>query len=401
MNKRYLKKSNESEYEYGLRLIEIKVEEKPEDLEWSDIVDLLGLNVHKDSLRKAASVTNYSGYAVMKYFKEKATLSSKELDEKLLEIKMETTKLRDERNEFNKMIRERGRSDNMINIFKRIINDPETNLYRFPSISVIEQLKHTDNDVVAVLSDIHYGIVSNNRFNIYNPEIAKERMQEYTTELIQIQRDHSSGDCHLFLGGDLISGIIHSTIRIANAENVISQVKSVSILISNFVYELCKYYNNVHVYSCPGNHSRVFAQKKENQSGEYLDSLIHFYMEASLRDIQNVFVHGNSYNDELCSFEVRGHKFVGVHGHHDAPSSVVTSMTKMLGYIPDVVLMGHRHTNGFSRPDSVSVIASGCLSGMDDYAMENRLVGTPEQMAFLVTDKKPIDRIFNITFDGR
>ena len=50
MNKRYLKKSNESEYEYGLRLIEIKVEEKPEDLEWSDIVDLLGLNVHKDSL---------------------------------------------------------------------------------------------------------------------------------------------------------------------------------------------------------------------------------------------------------------------------------------------------------------------------------------------------------------
>ena len=83
------------------------------------------------------------------------------------------------------------------------------------------------------------------------------------------------------------------------------------------------------------------------------------------------------------------------------PSSVVTSMTKMLGYIPDVVLMGHRHTNGFSRPDNVSVIASGCLSGMDDYAMENRLVGTPEQMAFLVTDKKPIDRIFNITFDGR
>lgn len=146
MNKRYLKKSNESEYEYGLRLIEIKVEEKPEDLEWSDIVDLLGLNVHKDSLRKAASVTNYSGYAVMKYFKEKATLSSKELDEKLLEIKMETTKLRDERNEFNKMIRERGRSDNMINIFKRIINDPETNLYRLGLKRMIKQLKENSKE---------------------------------------------------------------------------------------------------------------------------------------------------------------------------------------------------------------------------------------------------------------
>ena len=51
MNPKYKQLENEDNYEYGLRLIEIKVEQNPSDLEWSDIVDLLGLDVHYDSLR--------------------------------------------------------------------------------------------------------------------------------------------------------------------------------------------------------------------------------------------------------------------------------------------------------------------------------------------------------------
>ena len=46
MNPKYKQLENEDSYEYGLRLIEIKVEQNPSDLEWSDIVDLLGLDVH-------------------------------------------------------------------------------------------------------------------------------------------------------------------------------------------------------------------------------------------------------------------------------------------------------------------------------------------------------------------
>ena len=76
MNPKYQRQENEDSYEYGLRLIELKVEQNPSDLEWSDIVDLLDLNVHYDSLRKAANVTPYSGYNVMKYFKSKAASGS-------------------------------------------------------------------------------------------------------------------------------------------------------------------------------------------------------------------------------------------------------------------------------------------------------------------------------------
>ena len=71
VNPKYERREGEDAYEYGLRLIEIKVEQKPDDLDWEDIVEATGIECHRDSLRKAASVTPYSGYAVAQYFKKK------------------------------------------------------------------------------------------------------------------------------------------------------------------------------------------------------------------------------------------------------------------------------------------------------------------------------------------
>ena len=126
MNPKYKQLENEDNYEYGLRLIEIKVEQNPSDLEWSDIVDLLGLDVHYDSLRKAANVTPYSGYHVMKYFKQKATqdLGSAYLDEieqKMLEFKKERQRFFDQRNALNKVVRDLARKDENSDIFERAI----------------------------------------------------------------------------------------------------------------------------------------------------------------------------------------------------------------------------------------------------------------------------------------
>ena len=66
VNPKYERREGEDTYEYGLRLIEIKVEQKPDDLDWEDIVEATGIECHRDSLRKAASVTPYSGYVSYK-----------------------------------------------------------------------------------------------------------------------------------------------------------------------------------------------------------------------------------------------------------------------------------------------------------------------------------------------
>ena len=55
MNSKYLRKENEEDLDYAMRLIDIKKEERPDDLDWGDIVELLGLDLNKDSLRKILS----------------------------------------------------------------------------------------------------------------------------------------------------------------------------------------------------------------------------------------------------------------------------------------------------------------------------------------------------------
>jgi len=382
LNRIYEKKENETDYEYGLRLIKIKNEQKPDDLEWADIVELLHLDIHRDTFRKAAgSGTPYSGYSVMKYYEEK---HKAETAYQLEQLKIQ---MRDRQNDLNRKLRDVARTDNMIKLFKQIIKEEVQPLFNY-----VPQESYSNNtDMVIMVSDVHYGINNDNFFNKYSPEIAEDRLMKYLNEIIETQGIHHSENCYLFLGGDLISGAIHNSIRIENAENVIMQLRQVSILLSHFTNELSKHFNKVEVYHCPGNHSRLFQKKEDNQKGEYLDSLIPFYMQAALQNLQNVIVHvDNIYDDELCTFEVRGHLIAGVHGHKDTPGNVLNNITKLIRQIPDLILMGHRHANGLTTIDKTKVIECGSLSGMDSYCIDNRLVGSPEQVVLIISEKKLI-----------
>ncbi len=60
--------NNETDFEYGLRLIEAKGD-KEIDIDYQDIIDDLHLGIHRDSLRKVVSTTPFSTYNVIKYFK--------------------------------------------------------------------------------------------------------------------------------------------------------------------------------------------------------------------------------------------------------------------------------------------------------------------------------------------
>ena len=121
VNPKYERKDGEDLYEYGLRLIEIKMEQKPDDLDWEDIVEAAQLDCHRDSLRKAASVTPYSGYAVAQHFKRKYSAEDRpdkeqylgELDIKIAEVRKEAKRFFDQRREFNKLVDRIGRAENL------------------------------------------------------------------------------------------------------------------------------------------------------------------------------------------------------------------------------------------------------------------------------------------------
>ena len=212
------------------------------------------------------------------------------------------------------------------------------------------------------------------------------RLEYFFSRIDDARKRHRAKDCHLILGGDQISGIIHASLRIENKENIVEQIMTVSEALSNFVARLGDQFENVYVYSVSGNHSRIFMNKAEAVKGENLDALIPFYMKAALSNYKNVKFVNNTIDESIGSFTVNGQLVYFVHGDKDNVNNIVQRLTMVTGKKPNLIYMGHRHLNGLTTVYDTKVVESGCLSGTDNYCIDNRLRNRPEQTISIIND---------------
>ena len=378
---------NQDKFEELLSDCSNKVQ-KITDVEWSEIVDKYKLGIHYDSLRKA-SQTPFGGAFVAEYFKQKLSESNEheylnKLRFEKQEIKKERQKLSDERTEFNRQIREMARKESFLEMIKRIITEDVTPMelsYYSPTI-----VHKSDNDLLCHLTDIHTGIKINNFVNTFNEDMLKLRIEQYTQEILEIRKRHSSENCYLVIG-EILSGLIHNNLRLQNNMDLLEQFKYISELISSMLITLSSHFNQVHVYTTPGNHSRIVAQKGDSLDGENMDILLPFYLKARLQNIHNVNIFENTVEPEIAMFSIRDKIIFSSHGHKDSPSNVVQNFTMLFGVKPDIVLLGHRHTNGLTTVFDTKVIESGCVSGTDQYALSIRKANKPEQTISVINNK--------------
>lgn len=305
-------------------------------------------------------------------------------EEIAFEARKELIKLRDERTELARVQREMARKESMLDLVKRVMEEA------IPPMPA-PRIERTENGVgetslIVHLTDVHYGIEINNWCNAFNDDVLRDRLHEYLTSVCNVACVHKANECHVLLGGDMISGLIHSTLRAENNTDVLTQLKRVSEYIAVFISSLSNHFEQVHVYSVPGNHSRLNAKKEDNIRGENLDNLIPWYLSARLHDYENVTIHEHNIMNGVALFVVRGKRICGVHGDRDTPEQVVQKMTMFLGEKPDVVIMGHRHTNAFHTVYDCRVIESGCVSGTDDFCIDHRLRNKPEQSLIVMGD---------------
>lgn len=387
MIERYQRKDDESNIEYLLRLAEIKIDEKPDDLEWSDIVNYCGFNCHYDSLRKALQPSEYGGLAIYKYLKEKLVDTNisddkilKEYEIKRIEFEKERQRFFDQRTAYNKEIRKDARLDTLKDIIKSSINNIKP--YEINTYNYIEK---SENDLLIALNDIHFGIEIDNFWNKYNSKIAKQRLEKYLKDIINIKNTHKSENCYVCCNGDLISGNIHFSIAVANRENVVEQVMGVSELISWFLSELSKEFNKVNFSVVAGNHSRL-SLKDMSPKDERLDDLIPFYVKARLQNLNNVFVLDNKIDNTMSLIEIRGLNYVGVHGDMDKVNDVL-KLVEMLPYKVYGILFGHLHHNASNFIQGYKTLMSGSLMGIDDFCIEKRIFGKAQQLVCVCDNK--------------
>lgn len=318
----------------------------------------------------------------------------KVIEQKQQELNKDRVKFRDERNELNRILREQARRESFIEMVQRILSEVNPSELKYGHKDLII---NSDNDILVHLTDIHGGIEIDNFFNTFNENELVRRFHNYLDEILIIQKRHNSENCYVVIG-EIISGLIHNTLRIENNENVIEQFKMVSTYISEFVEELSKNFNNINVYVTAGNHSRVMQNKKDSIEGENFDYLLPFYLKAKLQNYKNIIIHENEIEETVAMFNVRGSNIFCSHGDKDSPSNVVQNFTMMFGIKPDIVLLGHRHTNGLSTVYDTKVIQSGCVSGTDSYAVSKRLKNKPEQTVSIISERG-FECLYDITLE--
>ena len=372
------------------------------DLDWQEIVDKYGLDIHYDTLRKATQ-TIFGGAFVAEYYKAKQSQNKTSyLDDiraEKQEVRKEKQKLFDERVALNKLLREQGRMESMYDIVKRAIDDYRPVHFGYTPT----QIGDSDNDLIIHLTDVHCGVDIDSPFNQFNTDVLSQRLKNYLDEIFEIRNTYKSQNAYLILGGDLIHGIIHLNARIEAKENMVMQIMKVTDLISNFIYELSKMFQNVEVHTTAGNHARSTANKEESPRGENFDLLVPYACRKDLQNVSNVQIVDNYLGYDIATFKVRGHMVYATHGDKDTPHNVVYNMTKFARKanlpLPDICYLGHRHTNGLTTVDDVKIIESGCVDGMDSFSIDKRLVGTPEQTVVVVTEKRRIKALCDVQID--
>ena len=358
------------------------------DMSWVEIADVINSELGYED--KPFSESAYrKPYAHAKKFYEAGVFDKYEDDSYIKEIQLqkqqltkEQVKLRDERNELNRVLREEARKESYKDMIKRSICEDIKPI----DISIDYSAFDSDTDLLIHFTDIHTGIKINNWKNVFNEDVLKERVEKYISEIIKIRNIHNSQDCYLVVG-EIVSGLIHANLRLQNNMDLIEQFKYISELISSMLIVLSSNFNHIYVYTTQGNHSRVVAKKENSIDGENMDVLLPFYLKARLQNIKNVSICDNNIESEIAMFNIRGNHIFSSHGHKDSPSTVVQNFTMMFGVKPDIVLLGHRHSNGMSTVYDTKVIESGCVSGTDNFAVSIRKANRPEQTVSVIGDK--------------
>lgn len=375
------RKTTESPLEYHKRLVYGKLVDKNlADVDYSELAELVYGQPYSSDVARRMMYGSRRTLELMDSERidkidDSGILS--DLDEKMIELRKERQKFYDQRNAFNKIVRDRSRQEELNEILVNAINDGE-----LPRLDYQRQIiESSNNDLLVSLNDLHFGAVHSNYWGEYNSDICKCMISKYLDNIIKIAETHQSESCIVWENGDVISGSIHRSIQISNKENVIEQVMGASELIAEFIAELSKHFKTVKFVSVSGNHSRIDPNKDNALIDERLDDLVEWYLDARLQHFDNVEIGaGCKIDSTMYLINVRGQNYCGVHGDFDGSASKVQSLQTMVGKPLYAVLSGHMHHNKVDEVQGVKTVMAGSFLGMDDYCIQKRIYGKPEQM---------------------
>lgn len=367
---------NESFLDWKLRLVTAKVN-KEIDADWAELVTILGLDIHPDTLRKSSSgLVEYK-----EYFERKVEegLSDEELSKltiKKFELQKERNKLSAEKNEINKWIREQARAENIHEKLGQAIEKLEP--IKVPEIKI--ETKNNIRTAVIDIADSHFGregIIKGfhgETIAEYSVEIFKQRMWTLLEKVAVILRKEEIDFVTVLNLGDSTDGLLRFSQLKFLQLGIADQVMQFGEFMAAWLNKLSEY-ARVDYYSLLANHTEI--RPLNSQRGDFpeenVERLITWFIKERLSKNENVTIHDIQ---ETLYLDVLGTKILAVHGHNEKNLENSIKDYMMIYQVPVHMLKsGHLHhttnkTIGMNGLQNIEYVQSPSICGIDDYSLK-------------------------------
>jgi hypothetical protein len=394
----YLKRSNESDFDYIIRLVEGK-STGVYDIDYTELFKLaFDVEISSTEARK-----RYYGIKMMLPYLDKQKCNNitsneifSELELKKIELQKEKIKFQDQRREYLKLLRIDARFENLIEEIQKsvkIIEKQKPMIY-----SPVVKITNNKEGVLAI-SDWHSELEVNNFLNKFNKEEFLHRIHRLVNKTIEYGKFHNINTLHVFNLGDLLSGIIHQNVRVSNNELTVTQTMFIAELLADILFAFAQEFNHVKFYSVLDNHSRVFSNKEESIAGESFARFIPWYLKPRLSTVKNIEIVDNKLDEDIIVAEVCGKTIFAVHGHCDSLKNVVSDLSMMIKKIPEYVFTAHWHHNIEDEIHGCEVIANQSLIGVDEHSKRIRKTSKPAQKFMIFNHEEGRECCYNIRLD--
>jgi len=383
------------------------IKKKLKEREYVAIVDIAKMfGVSEKTIRRILDRNNlYEDYRRLR-------LESKLNDDSQFELRFHKEAVNVWKKKYENLKRELGYEQKVIELFKQAIT-PFASIPKPVYLNGEHFNNNSTNNIclseepVLILSDIHYGAYVSGEetmlLNVYNPEIAAERLitvyRKFIQSIERLKDGHRYRKVSLWLLGDIVEGIIHD--ELINSETPIAdQVIEIAELLSEIVYDLSGKFEEVEVVGVVGNHGRMKQKVHFKNKYSNFDYLVYKFMEVKCSNLENVkfFIPKSSmcivqkfgkWNFLLRHGDGKSYSYAGipVYGIIRQSSKLQQSLSAYKDLYIHYEVLGHYHSSMQLPKPSGSIIVCGSIKGIDEYSYNSFLFNEPSQTMLLVNEE--------------
>ena len=377
-------------------------------MDWNQIADVINKEFREDESQYRTEAAYRKPYQQTKKYFESGVFNSLSEDKYFKELQLqkdavykEKRKLYDQRREYNKLLVSDARAEHLMGELVKAANKLNEEQ---PLIFEEKWFKpNIHKEAVMFWSDWHYGMITDNIWNIYNTEICKERVKlfvEIAKEFIQL---NNIDVLNIVTLGDAAHGSIHVGCRVQSEEDTCDQLMHVAEIMAEAINDLSKCVNHVAVHSCYGNHLRTIQDKKNSIHSDNMEKIIPWWIEQRLQNNSKIEIIESEYK-EFTKLNVLGKNICCVHGDleknfKDIGVTVNTIFSRKFNETIDYTVSGDKHhLEEFERFDIESILIRS-LCGADEHSNNGRLYSRPGQTLMIFNDIYGRESTYHIPLD--